>query len=290
MFGGSLLNSWNLWPPALQLLNFPSHQQQEQNPRPTVHFEYPPGHQLQLRPRRIRAPRTVPEGDASRSQESGNGPTQEELFVRRCYMMAGLFTITMAILVMILSKAIPPGYDLMIPGFICTFLSLMFLFVLCIAPVFRRFYWISFTLSGLFVTLSGLGVIFILQERNLVNICIALVVASTVTVICYLAGACLPKIVLPGETTMLLLVIVFVLASVFVLIMFILTIKKIYQTVYFILMVTILIPTSVYQAELVHGRRFKLPDYEFVFCADTVYLHFLLFFVAFYYLIWNPNW
>jgi len=59
---------------------------------------------------------------------------------------------------------------------------------------------------------------------------------------------------------------------------------------YFIFLAIMVIPTALYHAQVVHGRRFKLPVYEFVICAVTVYLHFLLSFTAFYYLIWTPRW
>nr|XP_016942522.1 uncharacterized protein LOC108019235 isoform X1 [Drosophila suzukii] len=129
MIGGSSRNYWVFWPPALQLLNFPSQQQQEQVPRPAVHFEYPPSHQLRIAPHRLRAPRAVPDGDAPSSQDTGNGPKPEVIFMRRCYMMAGLFSVTTAIMAMILSKALPLEADLVLPGFICGVVSLFVLHV-----------------------------------------------------------------------------------------------------------------------------------------------------------------
>ncbi|XP_017013233.2 uncharacterized protein [Drosophila takahashii] len=291
MFGGSLRNYCLLLPPALQLLNFPPQQQPEEEvPRPLVRFEYPSGHQLRLVPRRLRARRAVPDGDASRPQESGNGPNLDVIFMRRCYLMAGLFSTTTAIMAMILSKAIPLGIDLVMPGFICAMVSLLVLFLLSIGTKCRKFYWFSFILAGLFVSLSGMGVILVIWHRNLVYVCIALLAASTVILIFYFAGAWLPKVVLPGEAAILLLIVVFVVASLFVMTMFIFTDKLIYQVVYFFLLAIMLVPTSLYNAQVVHGRRFKLPVYEFVICAVNVYLHFLLFFTAFYYIIWTPIW
>ncbi|XP_016942523.2 uncharacterized protein [Drosophila suzukii] len=290
MIGGSSRNYWVFWPPALQLLNFPSQQQQEQVPRPAVHFEYPPSHQLRIAPHRLRAPRAVSDGDAPSSQDTGNGPKPEVIFMRRCYMMAGLFSVTTAIMAMILSKALPLEADLVLPGFICGVVSLFVLFVLCIGTKCRKFYWFSFILAGMFVSLAGVSMILVLLERNLVVVCLALLAASAVIVICYFAGAWLPRIVLPGEATILLLVFVFVVASIFVLIMFVFTNRRIYQLLYFIFLAIMVIPTALYHAQVVHGRRFKLPVYEFVICAVTVYLHFLLSFTAFYYLIWTPRW
>ncbi|XP_033173881.1 uncharacterized protein LOC117150870 isoform X2 [Drosophila mauritiana] len=258
MLGGSLRNDWVICPPALQLLNFPSPQQQEQAPGTLARYEHPSIHQLRLAPRRLRPQRSVLEGGGSRGLENGNGDSSKTIFVRRCYMMAGLFSITTTILAIILSKL-------------------------------RRFYWYSFIMAGLFVSLAGLGVILLL-ERNLARVCFALLVASAMTVICYFAGAWIPKIILPGERTMFLLLVIFVMGAIFVMTMFIFTDNWIYQFVYFTLLATLLIPASVYHAQVVHSRRFQVPDYEFVICAVNIYLHFLLFFAAFYFVIWAPKW
>ncbi|XP_017057333.1 uncharacterized protein LOC108098725 [Drosophila ficusphila] len=290
MFGCSSRNCYVLWPPALQLLNFPPHQEQEQIPRPVVHFECPPSQQLDIGALRFRRRQVAPDVDRSRVQETGDGPKPEILFVRRCYMLSGLFIITTVILAMILSKAIPPDVDLMMAGFICTMTSLMFLFILCIAARCRKFYWFSFILAGLFVELAGVGVVLVLQKRSLEHFCIALSAASIATLICYFTGAWLPKIFLPGEATMLVLLVIFVVASLCMMIMFIFTDQKIYQIAYFLFLAIVLIPTSIYHGEVVHGRRFNLPVYEFVICAVHVYLHFLLFFAAFYYVAWAPSW
>ncbi|EDW52196.1 uncharacterized protein LOC6611750 [Drosophila sechellia] len=289
MLGGSLRNDWVICPPALQLLNFPSPQQQEQAPGTLVRYEHPSIHQLRLAPRRLRPQRSVLEDGGSRGLENGNVDSSKTIFVRRCYMMAGLFSITTTILAIILSKVIPPEADLMMAGFISAMVSLMFLFVFCILTKLRRFYWYSFIMAGLFVSLAGLGVILLL-ERNLARVCFDLLVASAMTVICYFAGAWIPKIILPGERTMFLLLVIFVMGSIFVMTMFILTDNWIYQIVYFTLLATLLIPASVYHAQVVHSRRFQLPDYEFVICAVNIYLHYLLFFAAFYFVIWAPKW
>lgn len=290
MLGGSLRNDWVICPPALQLLNFPLPQQQEQAPGTLVRYEHPSIHQLRLAPRRLRARRSVVEGEGSRGLDNGNGDSSKIIFVRRCYMMAGLFSTTTAILAIILSKVIPPEADLIMAGFISAMVSLMFLFVFCILTKLRRFYWYSFIMAGLFVSLAGLGVILLLLDRNLARVCIALLVASAMTVVCYFAGAWIPKIILPGERTMFLLLVIFVMSSIFVMTMYIFTDNWIYQLVYFTLLATLLIPASVYHAQVVHSRRFQLPDYEFVICAVNIYLHFLLFFAAFYFVIWAPKW
>ncbi|EDV58299.1 uncharacterized protein LOC6542778 [Drosophila erecta] len=290
MLGGSLGNDCVLWPAALQLLNFPSPQQQEQTSGPLVRYEYPSIPQLRLAHRRLRAPRSVVGGEGAGGQETGNGASSKVIFVRRCYMMAGLYCIKAALLVIILSKAIPPDADLTMAGFICAMVSLMVLFVLSISARLRRIYWFSFIMAGLFVSLAGLGVSLLLLERNLVRVCIALLVASAMTVICYIAGAWLPKMFLPGERTMFLLLVIYALASIFVMTMLIFTDKWIYQLAYFTLLATLLVPASVYHAQVVHSRRFQLPDYEFVICAVNVYLHFLLFFAALYFVIWAPKW
>ncbi|XP_016968654.1 uncharacterized protein LOC108036815 [Drosophila biarmipes] len=289
MFGGSSTKYFMLWPPALQVLNFPSQRQQEQAPRPVVHFEHPPGHQLHTAPYFLRIPRTVPDADAPSSQETGNGPKTEVTFMRRCYMMAGLFSVTTAIMAMILSKAIPSEADLSLPGLICAVVSFMVLFVLCIGTKCRKLYWFSFILAGCFASLACVSVILVLLERNLVVMCLALLGASALIVTCYFAGAWLPRNVLPGEAALLLLVFFFVVASIFVLIMFVFTNRRIYQLLYFIFLVITVIPTALYHAQVVHGRRFKLPVHEFVICAVTVYLHFLLSFTALYFLIWTPG-
>ncbi|XP_039501727.1 uncharacterized protein LOC120458214 [Drosophila santomea] len=292
MLGDSLGNDWLLWPPALQLLNFPSPQQQEQEPGPLVRYEYPSIPQLRLAARRLRPSRSVMEGsgEGSGGQENGSGASPRVIFVRRCYMMAGLFSINTAIPAIILSEVIPPHTDLIMPGFICAMVSLMVLFVFCLSAKLRKFYWFSFIMAGLFVSLAGLGVNLLLVERNIVRVCSALLAASAMTVICYCAGAWLPKIILPGEKTMFLLLVIFVMASIFVMTVFIFTDNWIYQLVYFSLLATLLIPASVYHAQVVHSRRFQLPEYEFVICAVNVYLHFLLFFAAFYFVIWPTKW
>ncbi|KAI8043780.1 hypothetical protein M5D96_005118 [Drosophila gunungcola] len=223
MFGGSLRNYWMLRPPFLQLLNFPSHQQQEQIPRQVVQFECPPGHRLSLRPRRLRSPAAVPDGEGAIAQVPRNGPSTEAL---------------------ILTKIIPPNEDLMMAGFICAMVSLLFLFFLCLGAKLRKFYWFSFILAVLFAEFAGLGVILVLLDRTW-----------------------LPKIVLPGEAAMLLLLVVFSVASVFVMTMFIFTDNWIYGTVYFFIMAIMLVPTCLYHSQVVHGRRFRLPVHEFVICA-----------------------
>ncbi|XP_052851303.1 uncharacterized protein LOC128261574 [Drosophila gunungcola] len=290
MFGGSLRNYWMLRPPFLQLLNFPSHQQQEQIPRQVVQFECPPGHRLSLRPRRLRSPAAVPDGEGAIAQVPRNGPSTEVIFMRRCYMLAGIFSFSTSIQALILTKIIPPNEDLMMAGFICAMVSLLFLFFLCLGAKLRKFYWFSFILAVLFAEFAGLGVILVLLDRSIQYVGIALLVASTTIVFCYFFGAWLPKIVLPGEAAMLLLLVVFSVASVFVMTMFIFTDNWIYGTVYFFIMAIMLVPTCLYHSQVVHGRRFRLPVHEFVICAVHVYLHFLLFLAAFYGLIWTPLW
>ncbi|KAH8410176.1 hypothetical protein KR009_007863 [Drosophila setifemur] len=287
MLSGNLRTYWTGWYPTLELLHYPQHQQvqvQQQNQPAVVHFPCPPDQQLHLRG-------AVPITEEARAQveDNANRISPESVFMRRCYMTAGAFTMAAVCQLMVLSEAIPPRADVLMPGFVCCLVAVVSLILLCIGGRLRKFYWFSSILAWLFAELAAVGVVLVLVERTLRGVCIALMAASGTMVICYGVGAWLPRFLLPGEMAIGIIIVGFAVASMVIMGLYIHTELLAFHMVYFGMLGVMLIPASIYHAQVIHGRRFKLPPHEFILCAVHVYLHFLMLFTAFYYSVWLPK-
>ncbi|BFF95140.1 uncharacterized protein DMAD_12610 [Drosophila madeirensis] len=215
-----------------------------------------------------------------------NEPRKVEKFMRRCYMTAGMFVFVASFHLMLIAETLKPNVNYVLAGFLCLLVAFLTLFVLSFCVRLRRSYWFSWIVAWLFVELSAMGVGLVLVERTLKSVCLAWIVCLTVLFFCYSLGAWLPMCLLPGEITMCISLILFTVSCVIAISLYMATDNPLYHTIYFSLLCAVLVPGSIYHAEIVHGRRFNLPSHEFVYCATTVYVHALMFFVTIYYLMW----
>ncbi|XP_022233393.1 uncharacterized protein LOC111081597 [Drosophila obscura] len=261
------------------------------------HFPQPaaqPQQSLLNRRQTERSPRSnQPQALANRQAPANNEPAmvqdepeKVEKFMRRCYMAAGMFVFVACWHWMIISETLKPNVAYILAGFLCLLLAFLTLIVLNTCVRLRRNCWFNWIVAWLFVELTAMGVGLVLVERTLMTVCLALIVCLTLLFLCYSLGTWLPMFLLPGEISMCMCLILFTVASIIVISLYIATDNPIYHTIYFSLLCAILVPASVYHAEVVHGRRFYLPPHEFVYCAITVYVHALMFFVSIYYLMW----
>ncbi|KAH8281702.1 hypothetical protein KR054_002410 [Drosophila jambulina] len=274
------------WPPGAHLLNFPQ-PREPQNPRVvSVHFQSPPDRVVNIGPpRRLGLNQDNGRAGGQLENEENNRMLRKK-FAWQCYIMACVFCVISTIQMVIITWLIKPSPADTLPGFVCIVTALMALFFLSILDRLRKIIWMSIVLSALFVELVCVGLTLILVQRTLLMVGIALLAACFLILVAYLLGAWVPKVVQPGERVMLFVLLLFAAISICLLIMHIFTDDYIYATIYFILLLVILIPVSTYHAQVVHGRRFRLPAYEFVICATFMYLHFLLFFSATFYCLW----
>ncbi|KAH8249254.1 hypothetical protein KR032_007661 [Drosophila birchii] len=269
------------WPPGVHLLNFPQPAEPQNQRTVSVHFQSPPErifNILRLNPDNGTASGQVDDPERNRKK-----------FMRLCYLLASVYSVITAIQMLVITALVNPSPADMFPGFVCIVTSLMVLFMFTLLDKLRKILWLSIILSALFAELLCVGLILILAQRTLVDVGLALLAASVLIVFGYVLGAWLPKTVLPGERIMLVFIIVFAVLSMFLITMHIFTNEVMYASAYFCLLLAILIPVSVYHAQLLHGRRFKLPAYEFVISATFIYLHFVLYFSASFYCIWFFN-
>ncbi|XP_017023980.1 uncharacterized protein [Drosophila kikkawai] len=274
------------WPPGAHLLNFPQPPEPNSQRLASVHFQSPPDRILNLRPCPL-GPNPDNGGASGQLENAENERALAKKFIYLCYLVASVYSVIAAIQMLLITLLLKPSTADIMAGFVCVIISLMMLFFISILDNLRQILWISILLSALFAELVCAGVVLILAERTIMRVTLALVAASILLLIGYLLGAWLPKIVLPGERAMLVIIVVFGLISIFLITMHIFTNKVVYSNAYFCLLLVVLIPLTTYHAQLVHGRRFSLPFYEFVISATYIYLHFLLFFSAAFYCIWT---
>ncbi|KAH8391533.1 hypothetical protein KR200_005712 [Drosophila serrata] len=273
------------WPPGALLLNFPQPTEPQNQRMVSVRFQSPPDRVLNLRTRRLGL--NPNNGNASgQVEDAENNQILAKKFMRLCYIVATVYSVITAIQMLILTHLFRPSAADLLPGFVCILMSLMALFLLSILNKLRKILWMSIILSAIFVELLCVGLTFALVQRTLLMVALALLAAGILLVLGYVLGAWLPKSVLPGERVMLVVIVIFALIYIFLITMHIFTNRLIYATAYFCLLLVMLIPVSAYHAQLVHGRRFMLPTYEFVISATYIYLHFVLLFCASFYCLW----
>ncbi|EDW77503.2 uncharacterized protein Dwil_GK24521 [Drosophila willistoni] len=262
---------------------------------PLHHFPTPT--QLQVLQQRVednqqRRPQPPFAAQNVRAPSDASDDRHEEvgLFMRRCYMTAGLFIVVTAWQWMILSYVLKQDGDYIIGGFICLVSSFAVLVILAICVQFRHNVACGYILGWLFVETAAMGIVLMMPERSLEHICLTLLVALSVLVFCYLLGAWVPKVVLPGEITVFLFLVIFIVMSIILLTLSIVTDQPKYKTLYFVLLAVFLVPTSVYHSQVIHGRRFRVPSKEFINFAVSVYVNFLMFFASIYYSMWAWEW
>ncbi|KAH8260856.1 hypothetical protein KR038_009943 [Drosophila bunnanda] len=286
MLNGSPRNFWLAsWPPGAHLLNFPQPTEPHNQRMVSVHFQSPPDRILNIRTRRLAL--NPDNGRASgQVEDDENNQILAMKFMRLCYLVATVYCVVTVIQMLVITQLLRPSIADLLPGFVCIIMSLMALSLLSILSQLRKILWMSIILSAMFVELLCVGLTLVLVQRTLLVVGLALLAAGILLVLAYVLGAWLPKTVLPGERAMLVLIIIFALISIFLITMHIFSKQLSYATAYFSLLLLILFPVSAYHAQLVHGRRLGLPPYEFVISATYIYLHFVLFFSASYYLLW----
>ncbi|XP_026843603.1 uncharacterized protein LOC113565525 [Drosophila persimilis] len=209
-----------------------------------------------------------------------------ELFMRRCYMSAGMMVAVASWQWMIMSLTLTPNVNYVLAGFLCLLVAFLTLFVLSIFVRLRKNFWFSWTLASIFVVLTAMGVSLLLVKLTLTTVNLTLIVSLTLLVFCYSLGAWVPMSLLPGEFTMCICLIAFSVSSIIVTWLYIAFDSPVYHSIYFSLLCAILVPASVYNAEIVHGRRYYMPPHEFVYCAISVYVHAIMFFVSMYFLMY----
>ncbi|XP_068159373.1 uncharacterized protein [Drosophila tropicalis] len=264
---------------------------------PLYHFPRPT--QLQILQQRVeenqqRRPQPQPlfvVQNVQAPSDAGNDRAEEVvLFMRRCYMTAGLFIVVTAWQWMILSYVLKQDSNYIIGGFISLVCSLAVLVVFTIFAQFRQNVAFSCILGWLFVQTAAMGIVLMMPERSLEHICLTMLVALAVLVFCYFLGAWVPKVVLPGEITVFLSLIFFMVMSIILLTLFLVTDQPKYKTLFFLLLAVFLVPTSIYHSQITHGRRFPVPSKEYINFAVSVYVHFLMFFASIYYSMWAWQW
>ncbi|EDW57915.1 uncharacterized protein [Drosophila virilis] len=274
MFSWNSRRYWDLWPYELPLHHFPGQPELphepplEQQQRPLVHF-------LQ--------PNEVPPAENDDIYQVFN-------FMNRCYLLAGIFMIITVFQWLLFTLLVKQKGLFVLPGFICLMLAFTALMMLTFCLKLRSNRWFGYIFAWLFVETVAMSVILLLPVRSIQNISVALVAALIVLAVCYFQGAWLPMFILPGVIVLVVVLIVFAALAGAVLILFILTDQSVYRVVYFGLILFVTLPMSLFHAQVIHGRRYRLPKEAFMSCAVIIYMHFSLFFMAFYYLIWVHKW
>ncbi|XP_064546942.1 uncharacterized protein LOC135434325 [Drosophila montana] len=277
MFSWNSRRHWDLWPYELPLPlhHFPGQPELPHEPplerqqRPLVHF---------LQPNE-----PPPPADNDDIYHVFN-------FMNRCYLLAGIFIIITVFQWLMFALLMKEQGIFVLPGFICLILAFTALMLLTFCMQLRSNFWFGCIFAWLFVETVAMSVVLLLPVRSDQNISVALVAALIVLTVCYFQGAWLPMFILPGVIVLVVVLIVFAAAAGVMLILFIITDHSIYRFVYFCLILFVTLPLSLFHAQVIHGRRYKLPKEAFLSCAVIIYMHFTLFFMAFYYLIWVHQW
>ncbi|TDG46267.1 hypothetical protein AWZ03_007343 [Drosophila navojoa] len=276
MFSWNPRRYWELWPYEMPLHHFPGHPQLPQEPA------------LQRPMRQLRATYTL-HFDAM--AEADQYERAEKLtFMKRCYLLAALFTVAGQFQWLLLAGLLDKHRLFCLPGFICMVLALAALILLTFCMRWRSHFWYVCLFSSIFVETIVLSIVLLLPERTIVNILAATASSLAGLILFYLLGALLPMIVLPGIVVFSVILIVFTLASVTVLILFIVTDQQTYHSIYFGILFFATMPMCLFHAQIVHGRRYQLPKEEYVTCAVIIYMHHVLFFMAIYYYMWVFDW
>ncbi|EDV99468.1 uncharacterized protein LOC6567058 [Drosophila grimshawi] len=264
-----------VYPYELPLHHFPG--------RPEMHPE--PPHERYFRPL---PPYVQPNAQSPPGENAGQSHVLS--FMRRCYLLAVTYMLISVIQRLLFALIVKQRDIYMLPGFICLVLAFFLLLLLTFCPRLSSKRWIGIVFFTLFVETVTWGLVLLLPMRSPWNIMMAIVAAVIVLVLCYVAGAWLPMVVLPGELTLALILILFLAVGSIVLTLFIVTDEAKYHTIYFVLIGCVMVVLSIYHAQIVHGRRHWLPINEYLSCAVSIYIHFDLFFMVCYHIIWVYKW
>lgn len=275
MFSWNPRRYWELWPYEMPLHHFPAHPQLPQEPV------------LQRPLRQLRATYTL-HFDALAEEEYERA--EKLTFMKHCYLLAALF-IAVGLFQWLLMAGLLEKHRLFgLPGFICMIVAFGALVLLTFCTCWRTYFWYNCLFSWICVEAFVLSIGLLLPERTIVNILAATASSFAGLILFYLLGALLPMIVLPGVIVFSVILIVFTLASATFLILFIVLDQEIYHSIYFGILFFATMPMCLFQAQIVHGRRYQLPQKEYVSCAVIIYMHQALFFMAIYYYMWVFEW
>ncbi|KAH8324808.1 hypothetical protein KR074_004353, partial [Drosophila pseudoananassae] len=210
-------------------------------------------------------------------------------FTRHAYMTATIFITVASFEIMILSQWFKKDAHIVMLGFIFTLASVGPFTILCLAPKLRRILWVSWTLYSLFVELSVLGVTMAIVEHPIHQTALSLIGAVALLMGMCILGAKLPRKMLPGEICIFVSIVVFGLASIVILgLYFSVTLVRL-NRVFLPFLACFQIVVCLYHVQLIHGRKFRLPESDYIYAGTFLYLNFLLFFVDILITFWQTQ-
>ncbi|XP_017098893.2 uncharacterized protein [Drosophila bipectinata] len=240
-------------------------------------------HQIPNQLHAERIGRQLPEANADRSRNV------EEIFTRHAYMSATIFITVASFEIIILSQWIQKNGNIVMLGFIFTLSSVGPFTLLCLAPKLRRILWVSWTLYSLFVELSVLGVTMAIVDHPIHQTGFSVIGAVALLMVLCILGAKLPRKVLPGEICIFVSIVLFGLASIVMMGLCISVTQMKLNRVFLPFLACFQIVVCLYHVQLIHGRQFRLPEYDYIYGGTFLYLNFLLFFVDILITIWHTH-
>ncbi|XP_017847806.1 uncharacterized protein LOC108603474 [Drosophila busckii] len=263
--------NWNAWPLELPLLHFPGQPgQQEQQPPERRYQRLPPPY----------IARVAPQAEPPDYVDFG-----ERKFEKRCYLITGCFILATVAQWLLLACCLPDYDKYPLIGMVLLMMGIVVLLIFSIFVRFQCKYWLSISLACFFVEIICVSTALLLPERLWSTVGYAALATLGMMLLCHLLGACLPLAILPGEITVLIFLCIFMLGSTLFLVLYFVTSDIVYNIVYFACMGFVLIPVAVYNAEVLHGRRYPVATKEDFYLAITVLVVFDMFYMCFYYYI-----
>lgn len=222
------------------------------------------------------------------SESNGQGiRSVDEIFTKRVYATATVFITVASLEIMILSQGLKKNAEVLMFGFFCILTSVGTFALLTLAPKLRRFPCLSWTLSCLFVELSVVGTTSGAIHHDIPQVACSLIGAVALIVILCLLGSLLPQKMLPGEISIFVSLVLFGVACIAIMGSFMATYHETFKRIFFFFLAGFQIFVCLYNVQIIHGRRFKVPDYDYVYAATIMYLHYFLFFVDIIFCFWS---
>ncbi|XP_030377788.1 uncharacterized protein LOC115626550 [Scaptodrosophila lebanonensis] len=209
-------------------------------------------------------------------------------FINRVYLFAGLliFITTVQLLSIVFLLKERDKY-MTIAGFVLLAVGFVLLIIFNLFAGVRRIFVLNYILAVLLVECLALGTIFVLPDYDIRYVALAIVIALTLLMLCYLLGAWLPKNILPNEIVIFIALGALMAVAIACLIMYFLTRDRRYELGFNGVLLVVVMISSLYHAQVVHGRRFEVIFKDNVFCAVTIGVHFVLLFTISHNLIQN---
>lgn len=227
--------------------------------------------------------------DPLRGSDGERTRSVEEIFTKRVYATASIFIIVASLQIIILSQWLNKDGEILMIGFFCTLASVGPIALLTLAPRLRRFVCVSWTLSCIFVELSVVGTAMAVIDHTVYQAVLSLLGAVALIVILCILGAMLPQKILPGEISIFVSLVLFGLACIVIMGTFMATYHATFKRIFFFFLAGFQVFICLYNIQIIHGRRFKVPDYDYVYCATMLYLHYFLFFVDIIFCFWTRH-